>query len=238
MIVAFITGQSRGLGRVLAIAFRKAGYSVPVCTRAEMDQDNADSIDFFTAQLSKIDVLINCAAILGPVGKFEDTNMGSWELTLTTNLMGPVRVTHEALRKMDSGGRIINIAGGAVALPRRSAYAASKAGLIRFTECIAEELKERGIAANCVLPGPLPTDMRQEIVDAGETVELTGPEALRRAVALCLYLASSESDGLTGKTISARYDELPFSESAKHAMAGSDALTLRRLPHGYQTSPL
>ena len=122
-------------------------------------------------------------------------------------------------------------------LPRRSAYTASKAALVRLTETVAEEVKEYGIEVNAMLPGPLPTDMLDEIIAAGPNMlgdeeyqahtNLRGKSvgALERATALCIYLATDDSRGLTGRTISARYDRWPIDL----ASLSPDRFTLRRV---------
>lgn len=233
--VAVVTGQSRGLGLSIAAALREAGWSVPAVTRSDVDMGSATSILRFAKWLRReyreVHLLVNNAAILGPVGTLADNDWLEWEQTIRVNLLGPACLMQSIVPMMSKGGKIINVAGGGATgnLPRRSAYAASKAAMVRLTECVAAEVADRGICVNAVLPGPLPTGMRQQIVDAGESVEMTGEEALERAVRLCLYIASSEADGITGKVISARYDAWPFSNALKSDMRNGDKYTLRRV---------
>lgn len=241
--VAIVSGTSRGLGKALREALRET-HIVPDAPRSRLDITSEPSIRAFVADVmaehGRIDLLINSAAILGPVGVLETNPWQEWQETINVNLLGAVRLTVEVLpiMKAQGHGKIINIAGGGATnpLPRRTAYAASKAALVRFTESLAEEGR---IEVNAVLPGPLPTDMLDDIIAAGpealgaiehaEHIRLNSDGALERALALCLYLASPESDGITGKTFSARYDQFPFTKSLKRAMAKSQIFSLRRV---------
>ena len=226
--IAIVTGQSRGLGAAIGYIFKKAGYTVPACTRHELNVSDPASVKQFCANIGAVDVLVNNAAILGPVGLVERNQ--DWHETLLTNLMGPVWLTQAVLPGMKKrGGKIINIAGGGATgpLPRRSAYAASKAALVRFTETVAEEVKDFGIEVNAVLPGPLKTDMLDQIVASGENVETPDEDAIDRAASLCLWLA--QTDGLTGRTLSARFDPWPFDDAEKKRIMASDLYTLRRI---------
>lgn len=228
------------MGAAIAEGFRAGGYEVPACTRREMDVSNHLSVARFFSQFDHVDVLVNNAGVLGPVGALSVASIEAWEQVLATNLLGPVRAIQAALPMMAWGGKIINIAGGGATgpLPRRIPYAASKAALVRLTDSLAEELRDQGIDVNAVLPGPLPTDMMAEIVAAGPEAlgqaehaahlvyQCHGTEALDNAVSLICYLASEAADGLTGKVLSARFDKWPL--DVKAAMA-SNRYTLRRV---------
>src|SRR6185436_17863118 len=142
-----------------------------------------------------------------------------------------------------AGGKIINLSGGGASGPRVnfSAYAAAKTGLVRFSETLAEEVRELGICVNCVAPGPLGTDMLAAIEKAGaktagdkeyiaaQRARETGEAAMNAAVELIVFLASHHSDGVTGKLISAVWDN--WQEFPQHLqdIVGSDVYTLRRI---------
>jgi 3-oxoacyl-[acyl-carrier protein] reductase len=98
---------------------------------------------------------------------------------------------------------------------------------VRFTETVAEEVKDFGIEVNAVLPGPLKTDMLDQIIESGEDVEKPDDDAIDRAASLCLWLA--QTDGLTGRTLSARFDPWPFDDDEKKRIMASDLYTLRRI---------
>lgn len=248
--VAIVTGNGngRGLGFAIAHALNVAGAMVPLSTRRTLDVTSPVSIHAFVANIleeaGRIDILVNNAAILGPVGTVDAADSDDVDETILTNLIGPMLLMGAVIPHMRAtGGKIINIAGGGATdpLPRRAVYAASKAGLLRATESIAAELEADHIDVNAVLPGPLPTAMHNDIIDAGP-VSLGSAEyaehatrifdgtELDRAARLCVYLASSESDGISGRTISARHDPWPFDAATKAAIiADKNAYTLRRI---------
>ena len=131
--------------------------------------------------------------------------------------------------------------GAASPLPGLSSYAASKAGVIRFIETLAEEYKDAGIDINAVAPGMLKTRMLNEMLEAGP--ESVGVKLYNKSMAkaadeidstdkaceLVNFLASGQSDGITGKLISAEWDN--WSEWPQHVdeLRASDLYTLRRI---------
>jgi len=140
-------------------------------------------------------------------------------------------------------GKIINLSGGGATtpLPRISAYAASKAAIVRLTETLAEELREFTIAVNAVAPGALNTRLLDEVLAAGSDVvgkefyekslkqRDSGGAPLEKAARLCVYLASEVSDGITGKLISAPWDPWESLHEYREQLAKSDVYTLRRI---------
>jgi NAD(P)-dependent dehydrogenase (short-subunit alcohol dehydrogenase family) len=141
------------------------------------------------------------------------------------------------------GGAIVNISGGGATSPSPnfSAYGTAKAALVRFSETLAEEVKSSGIRVNCIAPGIMHTALLDEVMAAGpesigerEHRRLTGTVASgavppERAAALCVFLASAESSGITGRIVSAVWD--PWASLAEHTaeLEGSDIYTLRRI---------
>jgi len=139
-------------------------------------------------------------------------------------------------------GKVIQLSGGGATkpLPGLSAYAASKAAVVRFAETLAGELREYHVDVNSVAPGALNTRMLDEILAAGpERVgeafyeraldqQRTGGASLEHAARLAVWFASAASDGVTGKLISAVWD--PWEELADHIdELASDVYTLRRI---------
>jgi NAD(P)-dependent dehydrogenase (short-subunit alcohol dehydrogenase family) len=139
-------------------------------------------------------------------------------------------------------GKIVQLSGGGAtnALPGLSAYAASKAAVVRFAETLAEELREHHVDVNAVAPGALNTRMLDEVLAAGpERVgqafheraleqQRSGGVPLERGAALAVWLASAASDGVTAKLLSAVWD--PWAELPKHLDdLASDVYTLRRI---------
>jgi 3-oxoacyl-[acyl-carrier protein] reductase len=191
------------------------------------------------------DVLINNAGIHGAKGPLEEVPWEEWRRTIEVDLFGVILPCRSfiPLMKKAGRGRIINISGGGATGPRPffSAYAAAKVAVVRTTEILAEELRPHGIAVNAVAPGPMNTRLVAEAVAVGpekigekayaEMLRITqgGDRPPELAAGLCLFLAGPESDGITGKLISAPWD--PWTNLAAHRdeLAASDIYTLRRI---------
>lgn len=193
----------------------------------------------------RLDALVNNAGVYGPMGLLEDVDWGEWARTVEINLLGTVLPCRAALRHMKNAGhgKIINLSGGGATapMPRISAYAASKAAVVRFTETLAEEVRQDGIDVNAVAPGALNTRLLEQVLSAGaESVgadyyaksvrqKQQGGASMDSAAALCVFLASARSDGLTGKLISAVWDPWETLPAHATALANSDIYTLRRI---------
>ncbi len=244
--VAIVTGNGRGLGEAIRAKLLSAGAIVPKCTRRTLDVTSTPSIATYVAfiaeTLGHIDILVNNAGILGPVDAIENVISDDVVRALNTNLVGPLTLMSCVIPHMKAAksGKIINIVGGSEPLPRRSVYAASKAALIRAMESVAAEVAGWHIDVNAVLPGPLPTRMHAEIIEAGPKRLGTGEfnahvnrdfhgNELALAADLVAWLASPDSDGMTGRTISARHDPWPFDKKAIAEIMASDRYTLRRV---------
>ena len=169
-----------------------------------------------------LDVLVNNAGMLTPIGKVWDNDWHAWEMTIRVNLLAPVELCRACVPWMSERrqGKIINISGGGATRPRPhfSAYATAKAGLVRFSETLAHEVRDRQVQVNCVAPGAMNTEMLQAVLRAGpehvgalEYAEAlkqaeTGGTLPQRAAELCVFLASAASDGITGTLLSAVWD--------------------------------
>ena len=208
--------------------------------------DQADYL-FKTAlsQMGDVDVLVANAGIYGPKGPVEDVDWQEWSDAIDINLKGAVLATRSVIPyfKSKKRGKIIYLSGGGATkpLPYLSSYAASKAALVRFCETIAEETRDFGIDINAIAPGRLNTRLLDEIIEAGpERVgkefyaqslkqKKDGGDSLGRAAELCVYLATSSTDGITGKLISAWWD--PWQNLADYIteLKQSDIYTLRRI---------
>ena len=140
-------------------------------------------------------------------------------------------------------GKVLIISGGGATkpLPFLSAYAASKAGVVRFAETLAEELKTEGIDVNAIAPGALNTRLLDEVLAAGPQLfgdalyqgllkqRDNGGTPLSVGAELCSYLASAESDGVTDKLISAQWDPWRRIADFQNELMASDIWTLRRI---------
>jgi 3-oxoacyl-[acyl-carrier protein] reductase len=196
------------------------------------------------AELGPLHAVVNNAGIYGPIGPTEDVALADWNQAWSVNVTGTLLVCQHAVRAMkpQRAGKIINISGGGATnpMPRLVAYAATKAAVVRLTETLAEEYRADHIDVNAVAPGALRTRMTAQVLAAGP--EKAGADFFAKnkkwsdegavdpklGAALCVYLASAESDGLTGKLISAQWD--PWKDPAKfRALATGDVYTLRRI---------
>jgi NAD(P)-dependent dehydrogenase (short-subunit alcohol dehydrogenase family) len=210
------------------------------------DEDQIDAFfDASAGALGRIDILVNNAGIYGPMGSIDTVDWNEWVKAIAINLNGNVYCARKAvtLFKPNRYGKIINLSGGGATnpLPGISAYAASKAAMVRFTETLALEVREFGIDVNAVAPGALATRLTDELLAAGPDkvgealharmvkVKEEGGTPLEIGAELCVYLASAQSDGLTGRLIAAPWDPWPFTESAKREITQSDIYTLRRI---------
>jgi NAD(P)-dependent dehydrogenase (short-subunit alcohol dehydrogenase family) len=196
-------------------------------------------------EIGLIDVLVNNAGVYGPKGPSESVDLDEWSRALEINLFGTFIPTRFAIAQMKTkgGGKIINLSGGGATnpLPRLSAFAAAKAAVVRLTETLAEELRESAIMVNAVAPGPLNTRLLDEVLEAGPELvgtefydkalkqRETGGAPLEKGAALCVYLASSASDGITGKLISALWDPWERLHDFRAQLERSDIYTLRRI---------
>jgi len=212
------------------------------------DVGDPKSVDALVAETLKrlggLDILVNNAGIYGPMGAIEDVDWDEWVAAININLMGtvyPCRAVIPAM-KARGAGKIINLSGGGATnpLPGISAYAAAKAASVRFTETLALELKPFGIDVNAVAPGALATRMMDQLLEAKpaaagdvflarmQKLKDTGGTPLSVGAKCCVWLASSASDGITGKLIAAQWD--PYETFPQHAgELESDIYTLRRI---------
>jgi NAD(P)-dependent dehydrogenase (short-subunit alcohol dehydrogenase family) len=197
------------------------------------------------ASFSQIHILVNNAGVYGPKGAIEDVDWDEWAQAIEVNLFGSILITRALLPhfKKNRYGKIIQLSGGGATapLPFLSAYAASKAGIVRFMETLAEEVKADGIDVNSIAPGALNTRLLDEVLEAGpEKVgkafyerslkqKAEGGSPPERGAELAVFLASAQSDGITNKLISAIWD--PWENFPEHLedLKKTDIYTLRRI---------
>lgn len=235
----------RRLARLQEVSQKNANITHFVC-----DVSNEESVvgfsHFVRGRFDCLDVIINCAGLFGAIGRFDKTDSEIWKKTFEINLFGVYLITKHFLSLLLQSRvkKIINFSGGGAfgPVPNYSVYAVSKAAVVRFSENAAAELKDLGIQVNCVAPGFANTEIHTATLAAGEEVagdqfRLTIAKLKEGAVSLELivncvkFLISSESDGLTGKTISASFDKWD-SEAFRRCIkqiSDSDLYTLRRI---------
>jgi NAD(P)-dependent dehydrogenase (short-subunit alcohol dehydrogenase family) len=263
-----ISGGSSGIGATVAQSLAKEGHRVFICARrsdrlAAVARDFAN-IEAHVCDVSDemqieqliaavrtntdgLDVLINCAGGFGEIGPITIADSTRWWATIETNLKGTYLLTRHALPLLKRGQkpRVINFAGGGAfsPFPNFSAYACSKAAIVRLTECLASELALHDIRINAIAPGFVPTPMHEATLAAGQEragrmqyqrtqaiLQLGGP-SMEQVVNCIRMMILPAFDDLTGKTISSNFDpwDTPvFSESLPD-IARSDLYTLRRI---------
>ena len=197
------------------------------------------------SEFPQVDILVNCAGVAGPRGPAGLDHWKDWKDAIAINLNGTVYACLAFLPHMKSRryGKIVNISGGGATkpLPHLSSYAASKAAVVRFSETLALEVKAFGIDVNCVAPGVLNTRIMDHFLEVeAETIgpsyieeagrqRANGEPAFAKATGLCVFLASAESDGITGRLISAAWDPWPELPARREELAKSDIYTIRRI---------
>ena len=269
--VALITGTSRGLGEFLARRFWNAGFSLCLVARNEStltqvisslperndqkavsfgcDLGNTSSVVELPPKIrehfQRLDVLINNAAIQGPIGPLWKNDLQEWQQAMQVNLMSPMILCRAFIPWMEKngGGSIINLSGGGATGPRAnfSAYSSAKAALVRFSETLAEETRPINVRVNCIAPGAMKTSMLGEVLEKGaimagdrefsiaNKVFSEGGASMDRVADLALFLSSDLSHGITGKLISAVWD--PWESLPEHLedLNSTDIYTLRRI---------
>lgn len=224
-----------------------AAGQVVLAQRADV-ADESDVQRLFetaAAKFATLHGLVNNAGVYGPKGLLEEVDLHEWSDAIRINLMGVVLTSRHALPifRRQGYGKLINLSGGGATspLPRISAYAASKAAVVRLTETMAEETAGTGIDINAVAPGALNTRLLEEILSAGpEKVgvrfyenalkqKASGGAPLEKGTDLCVFLLSSASDGISGRLISAVWDPWQELGDRRDQLRGSDIYTLRRI---------
>lgn len=200
---------------------------------------------FVLRELGPLRALVLNAGIYGPMGPTESVDLKEWRRAIDINLFGvllPCRALIPHFKKA-GGGKIIVLSGGGATnpLPNISSYAASKAAAVRLMETLAEELKPYKVDVNAIAPGALATRLVDEVLAAGpEKVGKTffeknkqwkekGATPLELGAGLAVYLASAESDGVTGKLLSAQWDPWKTLQTHREELAASDIYCLRRI---------
>lgn len=263
-----VAGASAGIGAALVRALATHGDTVFACARRAQalrsvtDNDTLARsrvcdvgdeaqvralVGWVAAQAPALDALIFCAGAFGAIGLLEETDSEAWWATLRANVFGAYLLVKHVLPLLERGRRprIITFSGGGAfgTFPRYSAYATSKAAVVRLTECLADEFKGRGIAVNAVAPGMVVTEIHEATLRAGpdqagrehfdrtQAAVAQGGVPMEVPVACVEFLLSPEADGLTGKTISANFDPWRSERFRMHLgeIVRSEVYTMRRI---------
>jgi NAD(P)-dependent dehydrogenase (short-subunit alcohol dehydrogenase family) len=245
LLVARSEAQLNETGAVLAQR-AEAGQQVKVMRGDVADDRSCAAIVARAIELfGTVTALVNNAGVYGPMGRIEDVDWSQWIVAMQVNLFGTVQMCRHLIPHMRSRsyGKIINLSGGGATapLPMISAYAASKAAVVRLTETVAEELKDAHVDVNAIAPGALNTRLLDEVLAAGPDKVGTqfyersvkqrdeGGAPLIKGAELTTFLASAASDGITGRLLSAVWDKWAELPERREQLAKSDVYTLRRI---------
>lgn len=262
-----ITGAGRGIGKRLALGFAHAGARVGLLARSQAElelakleiehaggsalriradvrnyQQMCAAVERMRTYFGRFDVLVCAAAVQGPIGPLADVKPKLWAECIETNLTGVMHSLRAALPHMMErrSGKIIVLTGGGSIRPRPffSAFAASKTGVVRLVETVAEEVREHNVQINAMAPGATYTHMTDQVIQAGERAglkEIEDAERLRvsggthpeKQINLAMFLASECSNHISGKLLHVHDDWKKLERENMHP----EAYTLRRV-HG------
>ena len=245
--IALVTGGGKGLGKAISLAYAREGADIIVSSRTQSalqeavreieamgrrglaivtdlrDPEGIEAmVDRALQKFDKIDILVNNSGVDGPIMKVVDMDLNAWNELFTINMTGAMLCSKYVLKKSmipRQSGIIVNIASGTGRLGSalRSAYSASKAGLISLNQSLAWEVGRYGIRVNCIAPGAVPSKRVDEVMKElskgmGISIEEITKKTLARSPlgrmvtpdevsALAVFLASEESSAMTGQTV-------------------------------------
>ena len=236
--VAIITGASSGIGRAVATLFAAEGARLVVAARRrdvldalvhEIEADGGTAcalsgdvseesfaralVDEAKSRFGGLDIAVNNAAALGPMGATPDVTRAAWDDTMAVNLTGAflgAKYQIPAMLERGAGSLIFvsSFVGYTVAMPGSAAYAASKAGIIGLMKSLAVEYGPQGIRINALLPGGTQTPMADAMINTDEMKAFVrNMHALKRTAQpieqarAALFLASDAASFMTGSAM-------------------------------------
>ena len=230
--VAIVTGASRGIGKAIALAFGREGAKIVATARTtkaleslvnrlsdmdieamaitadvSVDADLQRIVHETLSRFGDIHILVNNAAIIHPRNDLVDFDVKMWRQVIEVNLTSVALLTKAVLPAMirKKTGKIINISsiGGRRGAKGRSAYRATKAGLINLTESVAAEVKPYGIDANSICPAGVETEGYREAFGSEGRVDDSRLMLPDEIAEIAVFLASDVSSAITGTSIDA-----------------------------------
>jgi 3-oxoacyl-[acyl-carrier protein] reductase len=212
-----------------------------------IDKNNFNLVEFHNGlkdYLNNISFFINTIGDQNPIGSFVDLNFEDWQRNIEINFLLQAKLLHYFARHfVDLGsGSIVVFSGGGSSnsRPQFSAYASAKTGLVRLVEILGQEMFSHGVKINAIAPGIIPSVMQNEILKNKKVVStseyLSASKALKntnfnpkKIIDLIEFLISNESEGISGKLISAEWDRWWEWPTSIDEIRNSDYYTLRRI---------
>ena len=252
-----ITGTNRGLGLYLTKKFIEEGNNIFLLSRnkkiskklenitrsqkiffCKVDLKNKKDIlkasKLIKKKFKNIDILINNAAVQGPIGFFHKNNFLQWEKTIIINLINTAFLIKNLIPvlKRNKNSLVINISGGGSANSRKyfSSYSVAKTGLVRLTENLSKEYKKEKIKFFAIAPGVLNTRMYQKSAILEKKLKIKKKVVfsdMEKTFQLINYL-SNKNFSVSGKLISAVWDKWKNKKFLQSHILDENKLTLRR----------
>jgi NAD(P)-dependent dehydrogenase (short-subunit alcohol dehydrogenase family) len=264
--VAVVTGAGRGIGRAIAQGHAKEGAKVALMARTATEIDAVakaiageggtarafvvdivdlesvtEAIAAIERDLGPVSLLINNAGAFASIGPIWAVDPDDWWRDIEVNVRGTFNCCRAAIPAMLARrrGRIINMTGGGTAgsFPNGSGYATSKAGLLRFTECVSDTLADSGVRVFAMDPGLVRTRMTEHQLtsEAGQNylpnmprlfeIGINVPATL--AARLSVEIGSGRFDKLAGRLLMAARGDLDLDEAAIDEIVATDLRSLR-----------
>lgn len=245
-----ITGASGGIGQILFKYLSSKNHNVCQISKTHLSNgfsfqcdisnltDLQNCVESISNKWTHVDCLICCAGIQSPIGPAMEINPIDWANNININLIGTYYTIY-SFKKLMKKSKIICFSGGGStsSRPNFSSYAVSKIGIVKLVEVLSEELKDT-IEINAIAPGIFYTNMTKEILAnpnfAGEkelntAINLSNDNNLnsKKLLELIDYLLTNT--GITGKLISAQWDNLEEIKQNTEKIQNSDVFTLRRV---------
>jgi len=252
-----LTGSSSGIGKFLADSLAARDHEICRLARSpqagfsfQCDVSDWSGVETCAGKISEkwnhVDALICCAGIQEPIGSAMEIDPRAWRKNLAVNLDGTffaIRALYPLLKKSAARAKVICFSGGGSTSPRPNfaAYGVAKTGVVRLVEMLSSEWQSEKLDINAIAPGAVFTKMTEEVLAHGE--KLAGQKEFESAakmsrdndaklvkvLGLVEMLLSLESNGISGKLISAPWDPWQNLPAAREELMRSDIYTLRRI---------
>ena len=210
-----------------------------------IEKDVKEFISYSLDAFKTIHVLILNAGVYGPMGPIETVSLDEWRKSIDINLFGVLLPCRELIPhfKQNKYGKIIVLSGGGATnpMPNLSSYATAKAAVVRLVETLSKELSSYNVDINAIAPGAMSTRMIEQVIDAGPEIvgdeffkknqnwKQNGATSMELGTNLAVYLSSDDSNGVTGKLISAQWDDWKNFGNHLNDLQNSDIYTIRRI---------